>query len=432
MTWKGTVMAVCISALLATETATAQEQAHDDLRPRIAFSDYVNEVLRSNLDLAAQKSTIAISRAAITTATARPDWSLDIGVPGADLSNQGFPTTTSVGVTVPVELGGKRASRIRAASADLSGTTADYEDAIRQLRAAAANAFIDALGARDVLQSKYKSMGQLDRIVDVNQERLRVGDIGEIELVQSRVERDQFKADVIGAESDVYTSDLAAAEELGNPDKLGAHMPVPDGKLEIPTRTFDLDQLIAHALQSRSDVISRERAVKAADERIKLAKANLVPDLALNAAFQHTGTGSGDFLQQPDNTISGGASLNLPISRNMHPGELQAARASREQAEVQLRAAQLKVEGEVRDAYERYHASAQRLNVFRSGLLRDADRVLEARLYAYQRGGTTLLEVIDAQRKSADVYLSYSQALTDHAHALIAVEEAAAIWDVTF
>ena len=45
-------------------------------------------------------------------------------------------------------------------------------------------------------------------------------------------------------------------------------------------------------------------------------------------------------------------------------------------------------------------------------LLRDADRVLEARLYAYQRGGATLLEVIDAQRKSADVYLAYSQALT--------------------
>ena len=113
----------------------------------------------------------------------------------------------------------------------------------------------------------------------------------------------------------------------------------------------------------------------------------------------------------------------------MHPGELEAAR---EQAEVQLRAAQLKVEGEVRDAYERYQASAQRLDVFRGGLLRDADRVLEARAYAYQRGGTTLLEVIDAQRKSADVYLSYAQALTDHAHALIAVEEAAAIWDVTF
>jgi cobalt-zinc-cadmium efflux system outer membrane protein len=65
-------------------------------------------------------------------------------------------------------------------------------------------------------------------------------------------------------------------------------------------------------------------------------------------------------------------------------------------------------------------------------MLRDADRVLEARLYAYQRGGATLLEVIDAQRKSAEVYLGYTQALVDHAHALVAVEQATGIWDVTF
>jgi cobalt-zinc-cadmium efflux system outer membrane protein len=432
MKWQKTIVAICIPALLLAQLSTAQQPAPDDQRPRIAFADYVAEVLRSNLDLAAQRANIVISQAGVTSASVRPDWSLDIGVPGADLSNQGFPTTTSVGLTVPVELGGKRGARMRAATADVSGTTADYEDAVRQLRASAANAFADALGAREVLRSKNKSLAQLDRIVNVNQERVRVGDIGEIELTQSRVERDQFRADVISAESDVYSADLAAAQQLGSPDKLGPQMPRPTGSLEIPTRTFDLDQLVTHALQNRSDVVSRLRAMKAADERIKLAKANLVPDVAVNGFFAHTGTGSGDFLQQADNTIGGGVSLNLPISRRLHPGELEAARATRTQAELQLRTAQLKVEVEVRDAFERYQASAQRLNVFRGGLLRDADRVLEARLYAYQRGGATLLEVIDAQRKSAEVYLAYSQALVDHAHALVTMEEAAATWDVSF
>jgi len=432
MRWQKTIAAICIATLPIAERSIAQQQSLDNQRPPIAFADYVAEVLRSNLDLAARRSNIAISQAAVTTASSRPDWSLDVGIPGADLSNQGFPLTTTVGLTVPVELGGKRDARMRAATADVSSTTADYEDSVRQLRASAANAYADALGAREVLQSKNKSLAQLDRIVNVNQERLRVGDIGEIELAQSRVERDQFKADVISAESDVYSADLAAAQQLGSPDKLGARIPLPVGSLEIATRTFDLDQLVAHALQNRSDVVSRVRAIKAADERIKLAKANLIPDVAVNGSFSHTGTGSGDFLQQPDNTISGGVSLNLPLSRRLHPGELEAARAMRAQAELQLRAAQLKVEVEVRDAYERYQARAHRLNVFRGGLLRDADRVLEARLYAYQRGGATLLEVIEAQRKSAEVYLAYSQALLDHAHALVTMEEAVATWDVSF
>jgi cobalt-zinc-cadmium efflux system outer membrane protein len=427
-----TLVVVCVPLLLAGELLVAQERSQPDQRPQITFTDYVNQVLRSNLDLAAQHTNITISQAAVKTASVRPDWSLDIGVPGADLSNRGFPTTWSVGLTVPVELGGKHGSRVRAATADVLSTTADYEDAVRQLRANAANAFVDALGARQLLQAKTKSLAQLDQIVSVNQERLRVGDIGEIELAQSRVERDQFKADVTSAESDVYSADLAAAQQLGNPDKLGDKMPLPIGNLEITIRTFDLDQLIAHALQNRSDVVSRMRAIKAADERIKLAKANLVPDLAVNGAFAHTGTGSGDFQQQADNTISGGVSFNLPISRNLNRGELESARAARQQAELQLRSAQLKVEVEVRDAYEKYQSSARQLNVYRSGLLRDADRVLEARLYAYQHGGSTLLDVIEAQRKSADVYLAYSQALMDHGHALVTLEEVSATWDISF
>lgn len=434
MTWRNPASILCIVALLLVQESGAQQAApmSDDQRPRIAFTDYVNEVLRSNLDLSAQRTNIAISKAQVTTASARPDWSFDVGLPAIDVSNQGSPTTNSAGVTVPFELGGKRGARVRAAAADVSTATADYEDQVRQLRATSANAFVDGLGARQVLQSKNKSLAQLDRIVSVNEQRVRVGDIGEIELVQSRVERDQFKADVISAESDVYNADLVFAQQLGNPQKLGAQMPIPAGTLEIPTRTFDLDQLVASAFKRRSDVVSRTRAVQAADKRIRLAKANLVPDVAVNGAYSHTGTGTGGFSQPADNTIGATLSLNLPFSRRLHPGELEAARATRTQAELQLKAIQLKVEVEVRSAYERYQSSARRLNVFRGGMLHDADRVLEARLYAYERGGATLLEVIDAQRKSAEVYLAYSQALVDHGHALITLEETAGIWDVSF
>jgi outer membrane protein, heavy metal efflux system len=420
--------------LLFFQESGAQQVAsiNDGQRTHITFADYVTEVLRSNLDLSAQRANIAISKAQVTTASARPDWSFDVGLPLVDVSNQGNPTTTSAGITAPVELGGKRGARIRAAAADVSTVTADYDDQVRQLRATSASAFVDGLGVRQILQSKNKSLAQLDRIVSVNEQRLRVGDIGEIELMQSRVERDQFKADVISAESDVYNADLVFAQHLGNPQKLGAQMPMPSGSLEISTRTFDLDQLVASAFKNRSDVVSRTRAIHAADERIKLAKANLVPDVAVNGAYSHTAADTGGFSQPADNTIGASLSLNLPISRRLHPGELEVARATRTQAELQLKSIQLKVEVEVRAAFERYQSSARRLNVFRGGMLRDADRVLEARLYAYERGGATLLEVIDAQRKSAEVYLAYSQALVDHAHALVTLEETAGIWDVSF
>jgi outer membrane protein, heavy metal efflux system len=384
------------------------DQQSESGRPRITFEDYVTQVLRSNLALAIEKSNVAISNAAVTSAKVTPDWSVDVGLPTVDISNQGQPTNFSTGLNVPIELGGKRGKRVHAALADLSTAGFDYDDAVRQLRATAAEAFIGSLSARSILQSSYKSLGQFDRIVEVNEQRVRVGDIGDIELMQSRVDRDQFKAGVIGAQADVYSADLALAQQLGQADKLSAQMPVPTGSLEIPVRTFDLDALVASALQKRSDVLSRQRAVQAAGLRVELAQANLIPDLGVGGSYSHTGTGTGGFVQPPDNTLGASLSINLPFSRWRHQGEIETARASRTQAELQLRSAQIRVESEVRDAYSRYRASVLRLKLYQGGVLKEADRVLEGRLYAYQRGGATLLEVIDAQRTSANIYLAYS------------------------
>ncbi len=423
---------VAFSQISAQGTNLPADQPSDAARPHITFEDYLAQVLRSNLALAVQRSTVDLSKAAVTTAKVTPDWSVDVGLPAFDISNQGQPTNFSTGLNIPIELGGKRGKRIQAALADVSSAGFDYDDAVRQLRAAAADAFIASLSARDILQSSYKSLGEFDRIVEVNEQRVRVGDIGDIELIQSQVDRDQFRAGVISAQADVYSADLALAQQLGQAEKLSSQMPVPSGRLDVPVRTYDPDQLVANALQKRSDVISRQRAVQAAGLRIQLAQANLVPDLGVGGSYSHTGTGTGGFVQPPDNTLGASLSVNLPLSRWRHQGEIEAARASRTQAELRLRSAQIQVESEVRDAYSRYQASVLRLKLYQGGVLKAADRVLQARLYAYQRGGATLLEVIDAQKTSANIFLAYSQALADHANALVTLEEAAAIWDVQF
>src|SRR3984893_4753223 len=408
------------------------DQPSESMRPHITFEDYVTQVLRSNLALAVQKSNVDLSKAAVTSARVTPDWSVDDGLPTVDISNQGQPTNFSTGLNIPIELGGKGGKRVHAALAGVWTAGFDYEDAVRHLRATAAGAFIASLSARSILQSSFKSLGEFDRIVEVNEQRVRVGDIGEIELMQYQVDRDQFKAGVISAQADVYSADLALAQQVGQAEKLSTQMPVPSGHLEVPIRAFDRDRLVANALLKRSDVISRQRAVRAADLRIQLAQANLIPDLGVSGSYSHTGTGTSGFVQPADHTLGASLSVSLPFSRWQQHGEMETARASPTQAELQLRTAEIRVESEVRAAYSLYQASVQRLRLYQGGVLKDADRVLEARLYAYQRGGATLLEVIDAQKTSATIYLAYSQALADHANALVTLEEAAAMWDVSF
>ena len=81
--------------------------ASESARPHITFEEYVTQVLRSNLALAIQKSNVDLSKAAVTTAKVTPDWSVDVGLPAVDISNQGQPTNFSTGLNIPIELGGK-------------------------------------------------------------------------------------------------------------------------------------------------------------------------------------------------------------------------------------------------------------------------------------------------------------------------------------
>jgi len=123
--------------------------------------------------------------------------------------------------------------------------------------------------------------------------------------------------------------------------------------------------------------------------------------------------------------------LPVPFSRLTH-GELDAARASRDQAETQLRSARLRVEVELRQALARYDASARALAIYTGEIVMNADRALEATRYSYERGASRLIELLDAQRTLDEVHVSYVSALADHARALVTVQRAAGIWDIDF
>ena len=99
-----------------TDQSTDQtlDQPSEAMRPRITFEDYVTQVLRTNLALAVQKSNVDLSKAAVTTARVTPDWSVDVGLPIVDISNQGQATNVSAGLNIPIELGGKGGKRVRA------------------------------------------------------------------------------------------------------------------------------------------------------------------------------------------------------------------------------------------------------------------------------------------------------------------------------
>ncbi len=393
----------------------------------ISFEEYLSQVGKGNLELAAQKLNVPIAEAQISLARVFPEPVLSAGVSSIDVSNNGSPTSYDVGLSQTIEIGGKRGSRIEVAQAGTSQAKSDLDDFFRTLRSNATDDFIDALHARLVLDRKKQTQEAFARLVAVNAERLRAGDIGQIAYIQSRVESQRFVSEVLAAEGDAENARLALGLRLG----ASAGGIAPSGSLKIASRTFDVDILVARAESSRPDLQSKRYAVEVAEGKLHLAHANRWEDLTLNVGYGYSAPGGGAFAQPAFSSLNFGFSIPLPLAR-IYNGEVDAAVAGSTQATLVLRQGELAVGIEVRQALARYQAAVRRVELFTGGVLSDADKVAEATFYSYQRGSATLLEVLDAERTVNVVYLDYFDALAEHAKALVAVEASASLWDIHF
>ncbi|HEV3456806.1 MAG TPA: TolC family protein [Thermoanaerobaculia bacterium] len=414
-------------AAIANQNAAGEE---------IKFSAFLAEVAASNLDYAAQRYNVPIAEAQVIAARVSPNPVLAVGTSGRDVTDHGEsrePANNSFGLTQTIELAGKRGKRVAVARANLAQTAATLEDFFRTLRGTAAGAFIDALTNRRIAEEKKRSAEALDQLAAANRKRLEVGDVGETDVTQSRVDALQFRSEFLAALSDAQVAAVGLEQLLGRNHAASPLAPlVPVGSLEGPARALDEEALVQRALASRPDVIAARRAFDSARASLELAKAMRVPDVDLGFTYQANQRSHNDVAPAPSFS-SIGLSLSLPVPLwNRHRGELEAARQAALQAEAGLRAVEVRARVDVRQAMARYRLANERVTQFVGGALADAAAVYKAKLFSYEHGATTLLDVLNAQKTEHDVRLAYLDALAERAKALVAAEQAAGTWDIDF
>jgi outer membrane protein, heavy metal efflux system len=406
--------------LLAGPGATADESKGE--APRLEFGEYLRLVLAANPDLRAARASIDIAEAQIDVAKVFPNPEVTVGVSQFDVTRRGNPTMAGAQLSVPIELGGKRHSRVAVAQSALGAAGCDYEDATRTLRGLAADAFVEALYARLVVAQKESALSHLQRLVTVNQRRLAAGDIAQVDYLQSRVEAQQFQADVLAAKGELHAAEVAMAQLLG-PEVEPAFDVV--GDLKSAPAALDVPQLLA-AIEKRSDVRAAATRVQGAERQIKSEEAKRVVDISLGAGWQHSFAASLDEGVPAADFLSASVSVPLPFSL-IYKGELAAARSTHRQTQSQLQATRARAQGELRKAIAHFQAASGRVAIYDGGTLSDSLSVLEKILYSYEHGDATLVEVLIAQRTASDVHLAYLDALADRAHALVAVGQAAGL-----
>src|SRR5215213_3611181 len=160
----------------------------------VSSNDLVRRALASNGDLAAARLNVARARGRLRQAGLRPNPTLDFEQTSERLTGAGTDRATSIGVAVPIELGGKRGRRMDLAQAELEAAEADVADRERRLAAEVGTLYSDALSALRELETT-EGINNIDlEIARFVQIRVNEGDTSPLELNLIKVEVDRLRA----------------------------------------------------------------------------------------------------------------------------------------------------------------------------------------------------------------------------------------------
>ena len=389
------LLASCILAILATPLITRAQN----------LQQLEAEAVKNNLPLLAQRYDIDAAEADIVTAQLFPN-NPSLTVVGDILptGNVFSPDQKSWGASIhlPLELGGKRDARSAVAESARAGTRQLFAEALRALTLAVRSAYFDALNARAGLDFAKSTAASLDTVVALNRVRLAAHDIPESELLRSEMFAEQQRIAVESAQADADQANVALQTVIGRRDFVPGFQAAGDLTQPPLAAVASLADARRLAHERRPDLKAIELAVESARAQQRLQDALAVIDLYVSA----------DFSRQQGETFYG-MSLTVPLPFfNRNQGERQKAQVRTAQSQALLAASMQHVDADVEGAWRDFSSRRGIVSRIERELLPRARSIRETVEFAYRRGGTTILDFLDAQRSFTDSMRQYYDALT--------------------
>lgn len=413
--------------LFIHHTAYAQLDSSFNKAP-LSLPQYLHLVSTQHLGYAAEQYNVSIAAAGIENAKVFPDPQLSLD--GFDNQHRVLHLSYgyNAGLSTSIELGGKRKARIGLARSTLEQSQALLQDYFRNLRADAALAWFNAMQQQRLYEVQQQSYQLMRQLANADAIRFQKGVITETDVRQSKLEADNLLNSLYQQEASWKTALLQLNINTGK-----AHADTllwPSGNFEHLQRVFVLQNLITNAQDTRADAVAANAGKVVAGKSLTLVKANRKIDLGINAGVGYNAEATSEIAPTPRYmATSAGISLPLKFS-NHYKGDLHAAQYAVKQAAVTYDQVLLQINTDVRQAWFNYSAAGQQVTQFENGLLADAQKVLQGKIYSYKRGETSLLEVLNAQRTWNEVQQDYCQTLYNYAAALVELERAAGTWDI--
>jgi cobalt-zinc-cadmium efflux system outer membrane protein len=397
---------------------------------KIALDDAIQLALQHNHNLLAAQTTIPQDESLEVQANLRPnpvfftDWEYLPLAPINDQNSRLYPpgytlgqylhdnTEGDLGLSYLFERGNKRQHRLKAAqdiTAQARSLVADNE---RTLTFNVASQFINVQLAESTLELATKDVNSFQKTVDISEFQYKAGGMSEGDFLMIKIQLLQYQTDY---EQAVLARDQGL-DDLRNMlgyDSVPADYDVAGAFDYVPLKA-ELEDLQMKALQDRPDLRAAQQGVTAATSQWELQKADGKQDVTGTANYSHV---------NGINAATVYVSVPLPIF-NRNQGNIAQARYAITQTQEQEKGISEQALTDVHDAFMGLKENDRIIVLYQSGYLDAAVKDRDITEFAYQHGGASLLDWLQAERTYRATELGYRQSLASYLDSLEQLREA--------
>ena len=319
---------------------------------------------------------------------------------------------TTVALSQLIELGGKRAKRIKLARADSKLAGWQYEAKRLSVLTDVTQQFIAVLAIQKKLELADEDLKLASVGFDAMTKEMIAGKATLVEKTKASVEVATGKIRVARIRRTLTSArcELAAAWGATKPQFTRLL-----GDLGDITAVPPSEKLTSH-LGLNPELASWAAEARQRQAVLDLARAGAIPDVTAGVGYKHTRD-----TEEHDHAIVAGVSIPLPLfDRNQ--GEILKARYSLLRAKAQRRAVEVKLHTDFEKAYQTLASAYSEAVSLRDDVLPAARSSYEASGKSFEQGKAGYLDVLDAQRTLIEVREQYIEALEAYHSAVTSVE----------
>ena len=421
MTKAGLLLIGILAALGALLVSRPAQGA--DAQALLDLSQAVTEALEKNPEIQTLRERLGVVSARAKQAPYLEDPQIAFQLGGVPLSN---PTSfnqadaNSIGIRQMVPFFGKLGLKEKIAQQEAKVVEQELRAKEREIISMVKMAYADLFMAQRAIEILREQLEIMRTIIGATEARYRVGRVTQQDVFKAQLEQSELMNQLIVAEEESNAAVVKLNIVMYRPPRTPVQVPADLTLPEVASTPSGLDEL---ALANRPELQGAEREIERAERMYELADKNRkFPDFMLGWDYMRMPTE----MKQKDR-YAAMVNITIPFSpwtigrRNYEVeetlAEIRAAKSNRDA----MRNMTLKQVGE---SQAKVQAAKRSLQLYREGLLSQAELSFRSALTAYQTGRVEFVNLLEAERALREARMGYYKATASFLQNLADLERA--------